>query len=82
MFPPLRNESKKTKQKQTKTKCPSDFLYSFLFSRFNQLKATGLTVNMPDSLLGFVDSCGSSGSLWDLQTALNLNHPVSQLSQK
>lgn len=46
--------------------------------RFNQLKATGLTVWVPDSLLGFVDSCGSSESLWDLQIALHLNHPMSQ----
>ena len=59
MFPPL--EMKVTKE--------SALLFSstlFLFSRFNQLKATGLTVCMPDSLQGFVDSCGSSESMWDL----------------
>lgn len=38
-------------------------LFSLFFSRFNQLKATGLTVCVPDSLLGFADSCGSSESI-------------------
>lgn len=73
MFPPFEIKVKK-KESALLISCTL-----FLFSRFNQLKATGLTVCMPDSLLGFVDSCGSSESLWVLQTALDLNHPMSQL---
>lgn len=73
MFPPL-SKIKVTKKSALLFSCSL-----LLFSRFNQLKATGLTVCMPDSLLGFVDSCGSSESLWDLGITLNLHHPVSQL---
>lgn len=74
MFPPF--EMKVIK------KVPFWFFVLFSFFRFNQLRATGLTVIMPDSLLGFVDSCGSSESLRDLKMVLNFHHPVSQLQQK